>query len=196
MSPDDRRASILEAARTVVAAEGFGFTTRQVADAAQIAEGTLFRVFETKDALVQAVIGDVLDPSQTETELAGLAPSSLDQAITELVRVLSNSIARTSAFFEAVRSRCVQPPPGPPEHRGPGHHDERNARLSAATTAVLAPFAEQLAISPDRAADFLRVVVFSTAHPYLSPPSDRFTTDQIAQLILHGCTAQKNPRES
>lgn len=197
LSADERRASIVEAARTVVAREGFGFTTKQVADAAGIAEGTLFRVFSTKDALVHAVIEDVLDPSGTEQEIAQLRPTTLDEAVTDLVRVLTTSIDRTSEFFFAVRAKSMSraaapapPPQGGKTFHGPHENDERHQRLEQATARVLEPFADQLGLDPLRAADYVRIVVFSTTHPFVAPTSAHFTVAEIARLILHGCTKE------
>ena len=60
---DDRRAAIVDVAIPLLREHGPGLTTRQVAEAAGIAEGTLFRAFGSKDELVQACATAVLDPA-------------------------------------------------------------------------------------------------------------------------------------
>ncbi|AET66333.1 transcriptional regulator [Desulfosporosinus orientis DSM 765] len=56
-SVEDRRQDILEAALTVFAQKGFnGSTTAEIARAAGVAEGTIFRHFATKKELLIAVL--------------------------------------------------------------------------------------------------------------------------------------------
>src|SRR5262245_33537829 len=51
-----RRSMIVEAALPLVLEHGERVTTKQIAEAAGIAEGTIFRVFEDKDAVIAAVV--------------------------------------------------------------------------------------------------------------------------------------------
>ena len=69
MPPDARRQTIIDAARPLLIASGAQFTTRQVAEAAGVAEGTIFRVFDSKQDLLAAVIvaGSVLALRMTRT---------------------------------------------------------------------------------------------------------------------------------
>lgn len=56
LSSDDRRAAIIKAVRRVFADKGFdGTTTRELADAAGISEGLLFKHFPSKEALFTAM---------------------------------------------------------------------------------------------------------------------------------------------
>jgi AcrR family transcriptional regulator len=56
LSSDDRRAAIIKAVRHVFADKGFdGTTTRELADAAGISEGLLFKHFPSKEALFTAM---------------------------------------------------------------------------------------------------------------------------------------------
>lgn len=55
------RARILEAARDLVAKQGPDASTDDIAAAAGVAVGTLYRHFPTKAALVEAVVGDSIE---------------------------------------------------------------------------------------------------------------------------------------
>src|SRR3954454_11542389 len=65
MPPHERRATIIDAALPLLRRHGNDVTTKQIADAAGIAEGTIFRVFPDKDSLITAVIARVFDPAPT-----------------------------------------------------------------------------------------------------------------------------------
>src|SRR3954471_7927852 len=70
MSTDERRRAIVTASRPLLCEHGRATTTRQIAEAAGIAEGTVFRAFGSKDELFDAVLEAELDP---EEFLAGVA---------------------------------------------------------------------------------------------------------------------------
>ena len=61
MSVEGRRASIIAAARPLLVEFGAAVTTKQVAEAAGIAEGTIFRAFADKDTLLRAVFEAAAD---------------------------------------------------------------------------------------------------------------------------------------
>ncbi len=61
---------IVDAALPLVLEHGERVTTRQIADAAGIAEGTIFRVFADKDEVIAAVVAKAVDPAPLEEALA------------------------------------------------------------------------------------------------------------------------------
>src|SRR3954453_14185222 len=56
MAADERRASIIEATLPLLRERGRAVSTKEISRAAGIAEGTIFRVFDTKDELIGACI--------------------------------------------------------------------------------------------------------------------------------------------
>ena len=66
LSPEDRRAAILDAVIPLLIDHGAAVTTAEMAEAAGIAEGTIFRVFPDKASLLHAAIERSLDPSSVE----------------------------------------------------------------------------------------------------------------------------------
>ena len=75
LSPDARRASIIAATLPLLRMYGREVTTSQIALAAGVAEGTLFRVFPDKETLITAAVASVFDPTADEAGLAGFFAS-------------------------------------------------------------------------------------------------------------------------
>lgn len=183
MAPGERRRSIVAAALPLLRSQGLQVSTAEIAQAAGVAEGTVFRVFVNKDELVQAVIDDVMDPAHTIDELLTIdAADPLPDRMAAIVRVLHARIADVSFLMGMLHSSGA-------EHRHPGHtrtqHEAHSARLRQSIAHVLAPDAHRLRESPEVTASLLRSIAFASAHPLLS---DGGITDPhtLVNLFLHG----------
>src|ERR1700755_3190129 len=78
MSPEQRREAVVRAALPLVAEHGAGVTTAQIARAAGIGEATIFRVFDDKQAVLDACVAAALDPTVVVQELNSIR---LDQPL-------------------------------------------------------------------------------------------------------------------
>src|SRR6516164_2051429 len=76
LPPDERRSMIVAATLPLLLEYGDRVTSRQIAEAAGIAEGTIYRVFADKDEIIVAVIEAALDPAPLEAAL-GSIPADL-----------------------------------------------------------------------------------------------------------------------
>src|SRR5690348_9655566 len=117
MPVEDRREAIVTAAVPLFLEGGVAVTTREVAEAAGIAEGTLFRAFADKRDLVAAVIEAVLDPSPVEAGLAAIDEDlPFEERLTAAVDVIRERIstfAKVMALAEAARPDTVPKRPAP-----------------------------------------------------------------------------------
>src|SRR6476659_4190211 len=100
---------IIEATIPLLIEHGEMVTTRQIADAAGIAEGTIFRAFPDKDSLLAAAIEAALDPAPLEQALAGIDRDlPLIDALTAAVVILQQRVEHVWRIASSV---------------GPRHHD-------------------------------------------------------------------------
>ena len=76
------RQRILEAARQLFATSGFeACTTRQIADAAGIATGTLFNYFATKEAVLASLAAEAVAEAQRDFDVRSSQDDSLEEEL-------------------------------------------------------------------------------------------------------------------
>src|SRR5262245_8799950 len=104
LPPDERRAMLIAATLPLVAQHGTKVTTRQIAQAAGVAEGTIFRVFPDKEALIRAALAQCLDPAPTLAELRRVELGlPLEQRLVEVTTILQRHLIRVFDLLIAVR---------------------------------------------------------------------------------------------
>ena len=69
LPPEERRAAIVEATLPLLMEHGELVTTSQIAAAAGVAEGTIFRAFPDKEALLSATLEAAMDMAPLEGTL-------------------------------------------------------------------------------------------------------------------------------
>ena len=183
LPPDARRAALMAATEPLLERFGRDVSTRQIAEAAGVAEGTIFRAFPTKEALIDACVAEAFDVQHTLDELASLdgAPD-LEACVLAAVTVLQSRMRRVIALFHTLRV----PPTSPEEVSDLRARQARdNEALMGALVDLLQPFAHQLRRPLADSATALRTVTFALTHPMLGA-GEVSTPDQIADLLLHG----------
>lgn len=171
LPPDERRSTIIDAASPLIMAHGEKVTTLEIAVAAGVAEGTVFRVFPTKDELIEAVVERVLDQGPAEKAFQALDPGGdLEATVAAAVTIFQKRIVEVWQLITSVGPRFH--PHGPTRHESP------------ALAAALGRFAGQLAVDPRDAATMLRAATFAMTHPLLVdhplPPCE------VAARFLYG----------
>jgi AcrR family transcriptional regulator len=121
MAPEDRKAAIIDAVLPLVAERGHDVTSRELAQAAGVAEGTLFRAFGDKTALVGAVAVEGLTragkPEETLAELTSIDPGlPLERRLELVIEMGRHRVAEVLRWMSVLRSMAPSPwaPPGSP----------------------------------------------------------------------------------
>lgn len=180
LSPDERRDMILDAAIPLFSEHGRDVTTKEIADAAGIAEGTVFRVFKDKQELCEAAVARYLDLDPICTTLADIDPSSpLEEKVRRAVRHLRERFHGIMGMMSALGVH------GNPHDRSPHADTHHRGRLIGHLARLLKPDAEMLRIDPMSAARLIRLVVFASEIPPFSGPH-RVADDELVDFILSG----------
>lgn len=182
LPPDERRAAIMAATEPLLVEHGRNVSTRQIAAAAGVAEGTLFRVFDSKDALIDAVVKEAFDVGSTCRQLAALDPGvDLEERLVQVVSVVQTRLRRLFSLFHSLALGQDQRP-DPERHE---KHLEDNARLDEALAQVFASDAARLRLPPADAAALVKGLTFAASHPFLSD-GQHSDPHQIADILLYG----------
>lgn len=169
MAPEARRAAIIDSVLPLLVARGSSVTTRQIAEAAGVSEGTIFNAFDDKDALIAAAIEQALDQTPFERSVAAIDPTLPFDA--RLVRATELMQVRTVGIWQLVSQF------GPPR-------PERAIPTSPALIEMFASMPGRVRIPPAEAARALRALALALTHPMLvaTPASP----DHIVDVFLNG----------
>jgi len=185
MAPDDRKRAIVEAALPLFKEYGRDTTTRQIAEAAGIAEGTIFRVFANKDEIVEAAIDVAFDPHEFLAEI-----DSIDLALPLRERLVELTALMQRRFVEIFTLMTALALPKPPMR---GRREAGDWREQARThlLRVFEPDIDAFRMPVDEVVRVLRLLTFSGSHPHITD-QQLMTPDQIVDVVLNG-TLKKEP---
>jgi len=178
LSPSDRREAIIEATRPLLYEHGQSTTTKLIAEAAGIAEGTIFRSFSTKDELFDAVLEREFDPESFFALVAEIDP---DLPLRERLVAYTGLLQRR--FLGIFRLMAAMGMPKPPakfqdEAARRRMHDQGLALLIGAD-------AHRFTLPVDRVAELVRGLTFAASHPHLTEHQP-LVPEEIVDVILHG----------
>lgn len=183
MAPEDRRAALIAATVPLLRAHGMLLSTKQIARAAGVAEGTIFGVFPDKNSLLVAALLDALDPQPTLDAIAAVDPAlDLRARLTAAVQLVNERFAANAHLMTAARSLMQTGGGGPETHRRV--HAARD-RLQAALTTLIEPDAAALRSPPGTTARILLLFCGGNAFGPFGDP-DAFTAGEIVSLLLDG----------
>ena len=106
---EERRRDIIAVTVPLIETEGFSVSTKKIADAAGIAEGTVFRVFPTKEDLLRAAMASYMDLSDLIDKIDAIdSDLPLEDKISEIIDIVQESATRVRTFMLVMRGRRIQ----------------------------------------------------------------------------------------
>ena len=185
LPPEQRREAIVDSTIPLLIEHGSSVTTRQIAEAAGIAEGTIFRVFPDKDSLIDAVIERVFDPDPVDTAIRAIDRAlPLEDRLVAAVDIIQGRIRNIWKLMAAVGVNKVP-------DRNTEDSEQRHVDLTSLAE-LFDPGQDTLTRDPITAAGLLYGLAFAACHPMIATPS--MSAADVVSVILDGLRGPSNNR--
>jgi AcrR family transcriptional regulator len=187
MAPEDRRAALIAATVPLLHEHGLEVSTKQIAQAAGVAEGTIFGVFPDKRSLVVAAIMQTVDPAPTTAAISAIDPAlDLRARLSVAAALINDRFAANAQLMAAVRLTFQG---GHPE--GVARMTRAREQLLTALTELIEPDAALLRRSPAEVARL--VLLFCGANNHGPFADRRFDGDELVSLLFDGLLTEPRP---
>lgn len=203
MPPDERRAALITATLPLLREHGLSVSTRQIAEAAGVAEGTIFGAFPDKRSLIHATILSAFDPAPIERSLSEIAPEAdLHTRMRVITTIIARHLAENAPLFLSLRRARKtageggghadgHPPAGQPPGALLADLDQTRRRLVDAVTSAIEPHRSQLRLTPPAVAQLLLSMLA------MNTRADRgdldISPEEIITVLLDGLIVPSGP---
>lgn len=182
MKPEERRRQLARVTEPLLRRHGLAVTTKRIAAAAGVSEGTIFKVFDSKAELVEFTVRQAADTAPYTAALDELAgESSLPAMVGRLVAVTSERVRSIVELVMAARWM-------PPEWTDPSADDPNSKQIQA----LFRRFEAELAVPAERAAHITYLLTFAGTHPLINE-GQALGPDEIVETLLHGIVRGAGP---
>lgn len=173
MPAQERRAAIIHAVLPLLIDRGVGVTSREIATAAGVSEGTLFNVFADKDELIVAAVDAAVDPAPFELAVAAIDRDlDLQAQLVEATTLIQRRIVDIWKLVSQLDAK--------------GRHGSKQRPLpdSPALVALFGAAGDVFREPPDSAARLLRALTLALTHPMMNEHPR--SAESIVDIFLNG----------
>lgn len=171
MGLEARQDMIIGLVTPLLLEHGAAVTSRQIAEATGLAEGTIYRAFGDKESLIDAVLDRYYDPLTVVGALRAIpADLPLRELLLRLLQVTMERIDQVVRMVTAMGGRR------PPEVKLP---------FPDVATELLEAHRDELRIEPSRVVDMIRVLAFASSFP-MPGIETKPTPDELTELLMNG----------
>ncbi len=188
MQPEERRAALVAVTVPLLHEKGMAVSTRDIAHAAGVAEGTIFRVFASKEELLHEALHSAFDPEPMVERLRAVdLGAPLRERLVQVVTVLQERFVEIFRLLTAVG--MVQPP-----HRAPSRDGrDWNREALELVTDIIRADEESLTVPAEQLTRLLRLLTFAGSHWEISH-HQLLTPEEIVDTLLHGTVKDPTDR--
>lgn len=181
LPPGERRLALIEATLPLLREHGRAVTTRQIAEAAGVAEGTIFRVFTTKDELIDEAVVHAFRSRTFVTQLEGVDPGlPLRERLVAITQLLQD---RYISSFQLITALGTMGPPA--AVKSDARHQDWRKHVDLAIAELVEPDVAQLRVPPLRLVNILRLLTLGGSNSHMSN-GDLMTPEEIVDTVLDG----------
>ncbi|MEV4096732.1 TetR/AcrR family transcriptional regulator [Streptosporangium saharense] len=193
LPPDERRAALIASTLALILAEGPDVNTRQIAQAAGVAEGTIFRVFATKDELVRAAITSAFDSTALIRDLTAIDRTiPLGARLVAAVEILQRHTVRVFRLVDALGVEAITKYDR--ERRaqlGEDDCDDPRTVIRQTIVNLIVPDRDLLRCTAQEAARRLHLLTAAGSHPKLVE-NDPLAPTEIVSMLLDGIRQRRD----
>ncbi|NYH79233.1 AcrR family transcriptional regulator [Actinopolyspora biskrensis] len=197
MSSEQRRDEIVRATLPLLVEQGPNITTRSIAQAAGVAEGTIFRVFADKNELLQACVSEAFRTDEACGRIRGIPPeqdladrlSRASSIVLDYFHRLGGLVHNLSdSEYDVHRHRKAEQ-----------HHSEGGPQfvrdLIDACAELVARDEHRFRMPPGDVARMLLGLLMSTRFETTTPEGEQSAIESRIDVLLNGVLAEPGQHE-